>query len=142
MGSSSVDRGICVKPGNITLDLKKLAKFISGALRSGISAVQAPIFIPMIAFDLWDSLSDMLRVPLSRVDAVVLWILLLGCDERQHVDCADLLGRVNSELLLQEAPQIESDALATSVENLERIGIVERLGPNRWHLKEPVGLQY
>lgn len=141
-GSSRMEGGICVKPGNMMLDTGKLVRFIRSVAKGTIEMVAAPLTIPFVALELWDSLSSMLRIELTEIDAAVFWVMVLACNEQQIVEELDLLGKVNIQLESNGRPPVQRLELDGVLGKLDNIGCIRRTATDKWQVRESVELHY
>jgi hypothetical protein len=130
------------KPGNITLDLRKLLTSFATSVLTVAGAVAVPWTVPLAAIVLVDSVLSNLRVEISEIDAAIVWVMW-NRQQRRNPGTL-LLDDVNAELRRHGRPRVTQRVLGQSLERLERIGCVERppQDDQSWTLKERLTVKY
>ncbi len=132
-----------VKPGNISLNWKKL--LLSGAESTfhTMACISNPILIPLAAIIIWNKIWTNLQIDLDQRHATVLWTMWHNCDNNKKIDKIDLLSLVNEECQKFNIPILHEKELSDICHDLERIKCIEDVDQSkRWFLIEKANIPY
>ena len=99
--------GRSTKPGNITLNIRKLFEAVSSGVFTVVSVTQLPWAIPFAFILLWNSLWKNLQVSLTESEAVVLWVMWQVKNNQKIVNVVDIKPSVD-----KHAAKYERDTLS------------------------------
>jgi hypothetical protein len=124
--------GTSLKPGNMTLNLRKLFTAVATGILSIPGALSAPWTIPLSAIILWDIVWSGIKIEFSERDAAVIWTLWLHKNENKRVVKNGLLEKVNIELSNYERTLMSNKELEDSLEKLKNISCIKDKGDSWW----------
>jgi hypothetical protein len=133
-----------VKPGNITMNMRKLATAISQGALTTAAALKAPWMAIFGAIVLWNSLYTQAKVELSENEGSVLWTMWHLKDQENTVATDGLLEAVNGERLKYGGAALTERQFKDALTRLEKIQTIERFAKfgSRWWLREWVSVDY
>lgn len=135
---------VSTKPGNIVLDLRKLAVSLAGGVLTFAGIGQSPWMAFLAALVVWDSLWSGLKVAISEREAIVVWTMWLDADDGDTVPRSTLRRRVNEELEGSGKPSMASADFEQALATLLKMRCIERSQKDdtRWWLREWVSIDY
>jgi hypothetical protein len=136
--------GSTTKPGNVTLNLRKLVRAIaSGALTIG-GAIATPWMLLVGALLTWDALWSCLRLEIGEDQACVLWTLWSMRDDRNTVAKAEIFEAVTRERQRFGKQLLSAQEVDYALHDLARMRCIKSAvdDPGRWWLREWVRVAY
>lgn len=136
--------GSSTKPGNVTLNMRKLVIAIASGILTIVGAFAAPWTLVLGALVTWDSLWSCLQLNLSEIEASVLWTLWKNRGEDDTVAKVQVLDAVNRERGHFGKRSLSEREVEDSLEDLQRMGCIEEPANDnsRWWLREWVIIEY
>ena len=128
--------GASRKPGNITLNWRRLFVAVSEAGLAASGVALQPWLFPLAGLVMWNALWSLLDIKIDERHAAVLWALwtLRGPDNR--VDKAHLPERVNEALSQFNHPAVTPTQLQRILAELERLECLESANRDNVWLRE------
>ena len=136
--------GTSTKPGNVTLNMRKLVVAIASGTLTIAGAIATPWALLPGALVTWDSLWSCLQLEIGEVEASVLWALWKHWDENSTVAKKDVKTFVNRERADFGQQSLSIKEIEYALKNLERMGCIKesRNDTGRWWLREWVDIKY
>jgi hypothetical protein len=136
--------GESVKPGNITVDMRRLVTAGAQTVRDITSVLKMPWLAPVIALVMWDRIWSLLKVQISEVEAVLIWVMWMNCDEEHVVAESILLEKVNAERTRHSRKPITQGEFEAALATLEKMKCIQhsRNDGSKWWLRERVSVKY
>lgn len=132
------------KPGNVTLNMRKLVVAIASGTLTITGAIATPWALLLGALVAWDSLYSCLQLEIGEVQASVLWALWENRDENNTVAKNDVQDFVNRERTTFGQQSLNAKEIEYALEDLKRMGCIKesRSDAGRWLLCERVWVSY
>lgn len=136
--------GKSTKPGNITLNVRKLFEAVSSGVFTVVSVTQMPWAIPFAFVLLWNSLWRNLEIPLSENEAVVLWVMWQVKNNEKVVNEADIKPALDKHAEKYERDTLSNKDISYAIDKLNQIGCIKesKEGRNMWWLCEWISPSY
>jgi len=141
--SGAIKSAISLKPGNITLNWKKL--LISGAESTfpTIACVSNPILIPLAAIIIWNKIWAGIHIDLDQQHAFILWTMWHNCNDSQIIKMDSIPNLVKTECENQNVPLMNDKELSAILNDLEKIKCIKRSDDGaHWYLIEKAEIPY
>jgi hypothetical protein len=130
-----------VKPGNITLNWRRLLTNVPESALGVWGADSDLIHMILAALVIWNKLWSHFAVEIHERQAAVLWAIWRHKDGHGKVDSTRVLEFVNVELHTYDRGSMSLAELESSLESLERMRCI-RLREGRYSIIEWVRIQY
>lgn len=136
--------GSSCKPGNITLNIRRLITTVASGVLTIAGIVTAPWTVPFAGIILWDSLWSGIHRDISERDAAILWTMWQHHDAAETVPKAGLVDKVNQQLANAGRNAISQEELDDSLRTLVEIRCIaeSRKDSSRWWLREWINVRY
>ncbi len=132
------------KPGNITLNIRKLVEAVAASGLAISTAITVPWTAPFAVIVVLGKIRSNIRAELSEREAAIIWTMWLNRDENNCVSHAGLLDMVNSELTKYRRSVISPEELEDSLQILNRMKCIKpsKSAPLKWRLCERVKVNF
>lgn len=130
--------GVSVKPGNMILDLRQLAKTGAEAVLSITGVSVTPWLLPLAVLLLLDKLHGLAEKKISERHASVLWAMTEPPDVPDGYTSSVLLQRVHESMNKYGRPSITEAELDLILEQLLAIRVLDRDQSSNWRVLEKV----
>lgn len=136
--------GSTTKPGNVVLNLGKLARAIASGILTIAGATAAPWLLLIGALVTWDALWSCLNLKLTEDHASVVWALWKNRDDENTFPKAGVLDAVNRERASFGKQPLSAMEVNRALDDLARMGCIKQSAsdPQRWWLREWVRIKY
>jgi hypothetical protein len=136
--------GSTTKPGNVTLNLRKLVRAIGSGTLTIAGATVAPWMLLIGALLTWDALWSCLRLEISEDQACVAWALWSVRDGGNTVAKVEVFEAVTRERKRFGKRSLSTQEVGYALRELERMGCIRASvnDPGRWWLREWVRVTY
>jgi hypothetical protein len=93
---------------------------------------------------MWDRIWSLLKVQISEVEAVLIWVMWMNCDEEHVVAESILLEKVNAERTRHSRKPITQGEFEAALATLEKMKCIQhsRNDGSKWWLRERVSVKY
>ena len=118
------DRGSSVKPGNVTLNLRKLIVGIASGSLTISGALVTPWMLIPGALVVWDSLYSSLEVEIGENEASVIWAMWLNVDAAVSIAKVDVTEITNEERNRYGLPPLSASEIEYALANLAALGCI------------------
>lgn len=144
MSPGGLGGGSTTKPGNVTLNLRRLVVAVASGTLTMVGATMAPWTLILGALVTWDSLWSSLQLDLGEADASVAWALWKTCDGDHTVAKGEVVAAVNYERGAFGKQPLSSQEIDFALGRLQRMQCIQeaRTDTNRWWLREWVRIRY
>lgn len=136
--------GSTTKPGNVTLNLRKLVRAIGNGTLTIAGAMVAPWTLLIGALLTWDALWSCLRLEIGEDQACVAWVLWSMRDASNTVAKTEVFDAVTRERKRFGKQPLSTQEVDHALRELARMGCIKPSvnDPGRWWLREWVRVKY
>jgi hypothetical protein len=129
------------KPGNVTLNWRRLFELVPDATLAGASATEARWLIPLAALYIWMKLWKVATIDIEEGDAFVLYSLWLHRSEKKRIAEEEAFSRTKSLAEKHELPVLTRKKFDQAINKLLSLECIEMDEGVIW-LREWVRIKY
>jgi hypothetical protein len=129
------------KPGNLSLNWKRLSGEFADVVINVAGAVAVPWLIPFAALSLWNKILIHATIELTKEQAASICAMWHRCDEKNKITLPKAFAEINQLFQVFKWPPLSHEAFTNILRDLEHLQCIEATGETIW-LREWVQTRY
>jgi len=135
--NSTNNTGRSIKPGNITLNMRRLLVDSAEIGLTVAGVISTPYLIPLAALIVWNKVWSNLKVDLDENHAMTIKLMWENCDtERNWIEEKKAYRLLNEYRASRNRTKIIFEEFKIILAELESMKCIEKTGANNWWLRE------